>query len=218
MPTINNLPDNSGFKTDFCYSRPVPALVSSSTGAASEIARWVLDRNHILYANETHAAWKIHSLAEKLTGRKSKTNYPVLKMTDAFIYGAESIVMYWEKRCLPQDRLLPADDEQLDKVLTLYYQFTDDFFAGMVEKYFYNMLLSSKKLAGTVLKQGIPTGEKGFFSLGFSGIKKKLILNYELQENNTDECIAEIKKVFENILPAIHLHWRIWLLLPLQHP
>jgi hypothetical protein len=62
-----------------------------------------------------------------LTGKKSKKNYPVLKMTDAFIYGTESIIMFWEKRCLPQDRLLPADDEQLDKVLELYYQFTDDF-------------------------------------------------------------------------------------------
>jgi hypothetical protein len=64
MGTINNLPDSSGYKTDFSYSKPVPALVNSNTGAASEIARWVLDRNHILYADETHAAWKIHSLAE----------------------------------------------------------------------------------------------------------------------------------------------------------
>jgi cytochrome P450/glutathione S-transferase len=199
MGTLNNLPDNSGFITDFCYSKPVPALVGSSTGAASEIARWVLDRNHILYANETHAAWKIHSLAEKLTGKKSKRNYPVLKMTDAFVYGAESIVMYWEKRCLPHDRLLPADDEQLDKVLTLYYQFTDDFFAGMVEKYFYNMLLTSKKLAGNVLKQAVPPVETDFFSLRFPGIKKKLARSYELQENNSDECIVEIRKVFNQV-------------------
>ncbi len=199
MPTINNLPDDAGFKTDFCYSKPVPSLVGSSTGASSEIARWVLDRNHILYVNETHAAWEIHSLAEKLTGKKSKTNYPVLKMTDAFIYGAESIVMFWEKRCLPQDRLLPADDEQLDKMLDLYYQFTDDFFAGMVEKYFYNMVLTSKKLAGHILKQHVSLGEKEFFSLRFSGIKKKIINNYELQENNTDECIAEIRKVFNKV-------------------
>src|SRR5258707_619005 len=113
MGTLNNLPDSSGYRTDFRYSKPVPALVGNSTGAASEIARWVLDRNHILYANKTHGAWKINALAEKLTGKKSKKNYPVLKMTDAFIYGAESIVMFWEKRCLPQDRLLPADDAQL---------------------------------------------------------------------------------------------------------
>jgi len=199
MGTINNLPDTSGFKTDFCYSKPVPTLVGSNTGAASEIARWVLDRNHILYANETHAAWKIASLVEKLTGRKSKKNYPVLQMTDAFIYGAESIVMFWEKRCLPQDRLLPADDEQLDKVLELYYLFTDDFFAGMVEKYFYNMLLTSKELASHILKQDIPPGEKDFFSLSFSAIRKKLALDYELQENTSDECIAEIRKVFEKV-------------------
>ncbi len=199
MGVINNLPDDSGFKTDFCYSKPVPTLVGCPTGAASEIARWVLDRNHILYINETHAAWKIHSLAEKLTGKKSKKNYPVLKMTDAFIYSAEGIIMFWEKRCLPQDRLLPADDEQLDKVLDLYYQFTDDFFAGMVEKYFYNMLLTSKKLAGQILKQDIPAGEKDFFSMRFSGIKKQLATNYELQEETTDACIAEIRKVFEKV-------------------
>jgi cytochrome P450/glutathione S-transferase len=199
MGIINNLPDSSGFKTDFCYSKPVPALVCSSTGAASEIARWVLDRNHILYANETHAPWTIHSLAEKLTGRKSKQNYPVLKMTDTFIYGTESIVMFWEKRCLPQDRLLPAVDEQLDKVLDLYYQFTDDCFAGMVDKYFYNMLLTSKKLAGTILEQAVPESEKGFFSFRFAGIKKKLVRDYELQENSIEQCIAEIRKIFEKV-------------------
>ncbi|MEP6556662.1 MAG: glutathione binding-like protein, partial [Ferruginibacter sp.] len=199
MGTINNLPDSAGYRTDFCYSKSVPTLFNCNTGAASEIAQWVLDRNNILYANETHAAWKTHSLAEKLTTKKSKINYPVLKMTDAFIYGTESIIMFWEKRCLPQDRLLPADGEQLDKVLELYYQFTDDFFAGMVEKYMYNMMLTSKKLAGKVLKQNISFSEKGFFSLRFSGIKKVLALNYELQENDTDECMAEIRKVFDKV-------------------
>jgi hypothetical protein len=122
----------------------VPTLVSSHTGAASEIARWVLDRNHILYVNETHASWKIHSLAESATGKKSKTDCPVLQMTDAFIYGSESIIMFWEKRCLPQDRLLPANDEQRDKVLELYSNLQTIFFVGMVEKYMYNMLLTSK--------------------------------------------------------------------------
>ena len=200
MSTINNLPDSSGYKTDFCYSRPVPTLVGSNTGAASEIARWVLDRNHILYVNETHAPWKIHSIAEKATGKKGKANSPVLKMTDAFIYGTESIIMFWEKRCLPQDRLLPADDEQRDKALELYYQFTDDFFAGMVEKYMYNMLLTSKKLAGKVLKQGdIPSSEKDFFSMHFGGIKKTLGNNYELGENSTDECVVEIRKIFDKV-------------------
>jgi hypothetical protein len=98
MEVINNLPDSSGYRTDFCYSKSVPTLISCNTGAASEIARWVLDRNHILYANETHALWKIQSLADKATGKKIKQNYPVLKMTDAFIYGTESIIMFWEKK------------------------------------------------------------------------------------------------------------------------
>lgn len=199
MGTINNLPDSSGYRTDFCYSRPVPTLVNCNTSAYSEIARWVLDRNHILYANETHAAWKIRSLAGRATGKQSKINHPVLKMTDALIYGTESIIMFWEKRCLPQDRLLPANDEQLDKVLDLYYQFTDDFFAGMVEKYMYNMLISSKRLAGKVLKQGIQSSEGGFFGLRFPGIRKMLTRDYELRENNTDECIAEIRRVFGKV-------------------
>jgi cytochrome P450/glutathione S-transferase len=199
MELINNLPDSSGFRTDFCYSKSVPTLINSNTGAASEIARWVLDRNHILYANEMHASWKIHSLADKAAGKKGKKNYPVLKMTDAFIYGIESIIMFWEKRCLPQDRLLPEDKAQLDKVLDLYYQFTDDFFAGMVEKYMYNMLISSKRLAGKVLKQGIQSSEGGFFGLRFPGIKNMLTRDYELLENNTDECIVEIRKVFGKV-------------------
>lgn len=199
MGLINNLPDSSGYRTDFCYSKPVATLVSSNTGAASEIVKWVLDRNHILYIDETHAAWKIRSLGEKLTGKKSKRNYPVLQMTDAFIYGPESIIMFWEKRCLPKDRLLPANEDELEKVLDLYYQFTDDLFAGMVEKYMYNMLLSSKKLAAKVLKHGIPNFEKELFSMRFGGIKKEMGSDYELAENNTGQCIAEITKMFEKV-------------------
>jgi cytochrome P450/glutathione S-transferase len=199
MGTINNLPDSSGFKTDFCYSGAVPTFVNSNAGTCSEIARWVLDRNNILYADETHAPWKIKMLADKMTGKKSKANYPVLKMTDAFIYGAESIIMFWEKRCPPQNRLLPADDAKLDEVLSLYYLFADDFFEGMADKYMFNMLLTSKKLTGKVLKQRIPSVEKDFFSLRFSGIKKTITRNYELNENSTDECIAEIRKVFDKV-------------------
>jgi cytochrome P450/glutathione S-transferase len=199
MGTINNLPDSAGFKTDFCYGKPVPTFVNCNAGARSEIARWVLDRNNILYVDEAHSPWKIKSIADKSTEIKSKVNYPIVKMTDAFIYGTDSIVMFWEKRCPPQKKLLPADDAKLDEVLDLYYMFTDDFFEGMVDKYMFNMLLTSKKLTGKVLKQGIPSSEKDFFSLRFSGIKKAITKNFELEENNPSQCIAEIRKVFDKV-------------------
>jgi cytochrome P450/glutathione S-transferase len=199
MGIINHLPDTTGYKTDFRYSKPVPTFTSCNTGTVSEIVRWVLDRNHILYKDETHAPWKIQSIANKLTGPKDQPNYPVLQMTDAFIYGVESNIMFWEKRCLPENRLLPAEPAKQDEVLDLYHLFTGEFFEGMVNKYMYCTLLTSKKISGTVFKQRIPSSEKFIFSLLYPFIKKTSIKKYNLNAKNPDEYIVEIRKIFEKV-------------------
>ncbi len=197
MEIVNNSLDAIRFKKDFSYARAVPTFVSNNAGALDEIARWVLDRNAILYKDETHAPWAIRSKANKITGEPVKTNYPVLQMTDALIYTADSVIMFCEQRCLPENRLIPSEPALQDEVLDLYHLFTDQFFEEQVSKYMYGMMLTSKKVAGKVFKQGIPFSEKLSYNLGFA--KKGMAKEFELNTNNPDEHVTEIRKIFEKV-------------------
>ncbi len=199
MEIVNNSLDEIRFKKEFSYARAVPTFVSNNMGTADEIARWVLDRNSILYKDETHAPWKVQSTANKLIGENGIKNHPVLRMTDALIYRVDSVVMFWEQRSVPANRLLPSEASKRDEVLDLYHLFTGEFFEGMVSKYMYSMLLTSKKFSGQVFKQRIPFFEKLKFSLTYSSAKKAIINTYGLQSNNPDEYIVEIRKVFDKV-------------------
>ena len=52
MEIVNNSLDAIRFKKDFSYAKAVPTFVSNNVGALDEIARWVLDRNNILYRQQ----------------------------------------------------------------------------------------------------------------------------------------------------------------------
>ena len=194
MEIVNNSLDAIRFKKEFSYAKAVPTFVSNNVGALDEIARWVLDRNSILYKDEPHAVWKIQSTANKLTGEMFKKNYPVLQMTDALIYSVDSVVMYCEQRCLPENRLIPEEASLQDDVLDLYHLFTGKFFERQVSNYMYGMLLSSKK-SEQVFKRRIPESEKP----GFSFAKNDIIKDYNLHTNNPDEHITEIRKIFKKV-------------------
>ena len=79
-------------------------------------------------------------------------------MTDALIYSVDAVLMFWEQRCLPQNRLIPTDTALQDDALDLYHLFTGKFFERPVSKYMYSSLLTCKKDAVKVFKQRIETG------------------------------------------------------------
>ncbi len=197
MVIINNAIDTIRFKKDFSYAKAVPTFVSNNVGTLDEIARWVLDRNNILYRDEMHAPWKIRSIANNITGEPVKKNYPVLQMTDALIYSVDSVVMFCEQRCLPENRLIPTEPTLQDEVLDLYHLFTGKFFEQQVSKYMYEMLLTSAQGAGKVLKQGISFSEKFAYNSGMG--KKAMTSEFELETNSPDEYIAEIRKIFSKV-------------------
>ena len=199
MEIVNNELDAIRFKKEFSYAKAVPTLVSSNLGILDEIARWVLDRNSILYRDESHGLWKIQSKASDITGETFKKNYPVLQMTDALIYSVDGILMFWEQRCLPQNRLIPTDTAQQDDALDLYHLFTGKFFERQVSRYMYESLLTSKKDAARVFKQRIPSLEKLKCKFLFSAVKKRIIKDYELTANDPEEHIVQIKKIFNQV-------------------
>ena len=104
MPNIINEPVSIKFRKDFSYCKQAPTFVTNNVGGSDEIARWVLDLNDILYKDEPHAPILSSAIMAKLTGEPGINNNPVLIKTDALIYGADSIVKYFDQRSLPSKR------------------------------------------------------------------------------------------------------------------
>jgi cytochrome P450 len=199
MAILNNELDAIKHKKKFSYAKAAPTLVSNNMGISDEIARWVLDRNAVLYKDETHAPYLFLKKVNKIIGKDGADNSPALQMTDALIYSTDSIVLFWEQRCLPQNRLLPADMGKKGEVLDLYHLFTGVFFEDKVNKYMYGQLLTSKKFVSEVFKQRIPCLEKLIYKFGFRCMKKDITNEYNLGEFRPDELLVEIKKVFTKV-------------------
>lgn len=196
---ISNALDAIKFRKDFCYAKAAPSFVSNNTGVSDEIARWVLDRNALLYRDKRHAPRLYRSKVNRLSGEKGDNNTPVLAMTDALIYTTDSIILFWEQRCLPQNRLLPDEAAAKDEVLDLYHLFTGPFFADKVNKFMYQRLLSYKKGAKKVFKAGVPLLEKLMITVGFPFIKRGINHQYNLPANTSQDNLIEIRKMFDRV-------------------
>src|ERR1051325_2393533 len=107
------------FKKNFSYDKLVPTFVSNNVSGMDEIARWVLDRNDILYKDEAHAPHVCVHTTNRLTGAKGNKNYPVLIKTDALLYTTDSVVQYVDQMCEPEKRLLPDEPAKRKQVLDL---------------------------------------------------------------------------------------------------
>src|SRR5262245_45274941 len=108
MVLINEL-HHISFRKDYTYAKQAPTFVSTGVGGVDEIARWILDHNGILYKDEPHMPYISIEVINTLTAQPGFDNSPALVMTDTLLYGADSIVQYYESRCAPHLRLIPKD-------------------------------------------------------------------------------------------------------------
>ncbi len=197
-PSVNEF-NPIRFTTNFSYAKLAPTFVNNHIGVADEVARWILDKNAVLYKDERHAPHLWIQAVKKWIGACNVYDAPVLIMTDACLYKADSIVQYVEERALPQNRFLPDDVEKRKEVLDLYHLFTGEFFEEKVTRYVCLRMLPHKKLAKALFKKGVPYKEKIKLSLFFSRIRKSLIKEYYLNANSAEEHFTVIRQVFEQV-------------------
>ena len=198
MPIINNDLNPIVFRKDFSYAKTYPTFVSLNTGGPDEIARWVLDRNDILYKDQPHAPHLYTKAVNKLTGEKVPGNNPVLIMTDALIYRTDSIIRYFEQSCLPEKKLLPDDPDKRNEVIELYNLFIDEL-DDKVSKYVMAEILPATKVAKKLFKQRVPQNEKFKLGIGFGSVRKALKKEMNIEANTPEERLFEIKKIFTKV-------------------
>jgi cytochrome P450 len=179
------------------YAKQVPTFVSTAVGGRDEIARWVLDRNGIGYKDEPHAPYCAIEELDLLTGEPGTDNGPALVRTDVLMYGADSVVRYYEDRCAPHLRLIP-DDATQPAVMNLYKLFArqlDD----LAQKYMLARLLPVPKLAREVFGTRSPFGERLRWRLFYRHMRRNLSDALNLGFNTVGERLFEIKKIFAQV-------------------
>ncbi|HEX3150755.1 MAG TPA: cytochrome P450 [Gemmataceae bacterium] len=196
MVIINQL-DHIRFRKEFTYANQAPTFVSTNVGGLDEIARWVLDRNGILYKDEPHMPFNGMEVIDALSAQPGDTYGPVLVMTDTLLYEVESIVTYFESRCPPHLRLIPTDDSK-QLALNLFKLFARDL-CDLVQKYMIDQLLSAPKMARAVFGRNAPFGERLQWRLFFPFLRSTLRKRLRLAQNTPDERLIEIKKIFAQV-------------------
>ena len=195
--TINELKPVK-FRKDFYYYKITPTFISNNVGGSDEIARWVLDINDILYKDEPHAPHMATAVVNKLTGEPGINNNPVLIKTDALIYSTDSIVKYFDQRCLSSKKLLPDDPQKKSEVLELYNLFTGDY-EYETSRYVYSLLLPNRTFASSLFTKRIPWNEKLTYKMSYSSLSGALQKEMHLSEATPEERLVYIKTIFKKV-------------------
>ncbi|MHA4810840.1 cytochrome P450 [Flavitalea flava] len=196
--TDNLDPGNLKFKKDFSFAKKTPVFVSNVIGGRDEIARWVLDRNDILYKDQPHAPHLYIQTVNKITGQSGRDNNPVFLKTDSLLYTPESIIIYYDQRNPPDRRLIPEDPGQRARVFALYELFTGHF-EELVMQYVYDLLLANRGNARSWFTQRIPFGERLVWRFFFSSVRDGLTREWKLDKAAPGERLMAIKKIFEQV-------------------
>ncbi len=196
MIIVNQL-NHIRFRKDYTYAKEAPTFASTGVGGLDEIARWILDHNGILYKDQPYMPLISIEVINKLTAQPGIDNSPALVMTDTMLYGADSIVRYYELRCAPHLRLIPEDSTQ-QLVLNLYGLFTREL-SDLVQKYMYARLLPVPKLARSVFNQRAPLGERLRWRLFYPFLRDQLSKDLNLSFNTAEGRLFEIKKIFAQV-------------------
>ncbi len=179
------------------YSKLTPTLVSINVDNYDEVARWVLDRNSILYIDERHAP-----------GFRISHGQPSLIMTDGIVGQPHGILAYIEDRCAPHRKLYPADDAKRKEVEELCCQFAtepDGNLREWVSRYTYSVFLPHKDITLDLMRADASFWESLKFRLFYKsrvkGIAEALQLGSSADEmkRSGEESLALVKKVFADV-------------------
>ncbi len=182
------------FNKDFKYAQKVPTLACNSVSGFSEIARWVLDKNQILYIEDAHAPRIYIKKVNKLTGTNGVGNAPAHITTDSLVFTAESIIQYYDQRIPIEQRLIPKDPVKQGEVMKLYHSFVDDL-NQYVWQYLYTELFRSRKDAIKLLKRNVPFLDRLKYTFFYGAYKRALVEQWDIKDKEPVEFLIEIKKI-----------------------
>ncbi len=194
---------NLKFRKDFSYTKLAPTLVNENTDPRSEMARWVLEMNDVLYIDKCYVPGA--KAIGRISGSGGDQNGPVLINTDALVYTPESIIRYLDQRNPPEKRLFPTGEAR-EKVQEWYDHFSGPF-ADFTMKYLFAKLLPTKRMGKALLKQKVKGRQIRKVKFSFKGIKRAIQKQYQYSSKPATEWLIELKRTFvkvDRLLEAGH--------------
>jgi cytochrome P450/glutathione S-transferase len=195
--TDNDLPSIC-FRKRFSYSRLAPTFVCDNVSGLSEIARWALDLNLVVYREESHAPNFSTQATNRKTGNDGTGSNPVLVTTDALVYTAESIIQRLDQSNPPERRLFPTDPASLAEMLKWYRLFTGTFFENVM-RYVYKELLPNRRDSLQLFTQRAPFVERLCYRFGFGSQRTGITERWRLDDQSEEGTLIGIQKVFQQI-------------------
>lgn len=173
-----------------------PHMVSIPVSPYCEMARWLLDRLAIPYAEECHAP-VFHKRATRRRGGDSIV--PVLDTTDAILPDARRILNYYEARCPPHQRLFPQDTQLRAETLQLFDRFYDTFGVAVRAWAYAHLLPFNRAATVRVWTERAPAFERMMVPLVYSRLASAMRRSLNLKP----ETVTEQRAVMETILKEV---------------
>ena len=140
------------------YERPRLRMISARVSPMVELARWLLERQGLAYAEEPHAPI-VHVLFTRLA--KGGDEIPVVVTPEAVWGGGPRVVEALDEKA-PPDRRLFADDPALRRDQQDFVAFLFAHLLKQVRRHVYHALLPYPDLVEPVVTDGAPEWERAF--------------------------------------------------------
>lgn len=186
------------FRKNFSYHRLAPTLVCENVSPLSEIARWALDLNLVVYRELSHAPPYAANSISHLTGNDGFGDNPVLESTDSLVYGPESVIRLVDQSNPADKWLFPADTAACEEVVRLYRLFTGELYENVM-RYLYSELLPSRRSALDLFTQNAPLMERLGWRFGFGFQREALSARWKLNQQPAVAYLESVQKVFQQV-------------------
>lgn len=145
------------------FERARLRMISARVSPMVELARWLLERQGLAYAEEPHVPM-VHVLFTRLA--KGGDEIPVVVTPEAVWGGGPRVVAALDEKAPPDRRLFP-DDPALRRTDEDFVAFLFAHLLKQVRRHVYRALLPYPELVAPVVTDGAPEWERLFVYLGY---------------------------------------------------
>jgi glutathione S-transferase len=174
---------------------PAVNLLTFPPTIDSEACRFLLAHYGVTYREEAHLfGWaSVLSLWHGWTAR-----IPLLYGKQYRLAGPQQIADYFEKRCGPEQKLVPAD-KQISGEVALDWDRFNGTFGTAVAVFAYYHLLPHRDIMLEPFSRGMPAGEQSFLKKAYPSFAGLFRLLLRLNAQHAGESLATIRSTFGDI-------------------
>ena len=173
-----------------------PFLVTLLPSTDCELGRWLLQHYGVNYREHPHAP-VFHALALKWYGYGAD-DYPLLVTAAEPIPTVDKMLPYLDSRAPSARRLLPAQPELREQIITAGHEYRFGMGLGVVDWAYYH-LLPHRRLTHAAFTSGVPWFEKLLVPIAYPLIRGIMTRALQLSPAKAEQGLAAVHAGFDRI-------------------